>query len=86
MTEAQHEEWDYVQEYVKAAILAVQAHYEAMPDVVKAAAKNRVAMALDSLEDAADYLAAARQRYAQVDDPYANPGPLPPFHKTFDRA
>ena len=65
MIEAQHEEWDYVQEYVKAAILAVQAFYEAMPDHPQAAAKNRVAMALDSLETAADQLAAARVRFAE---------------------
>ena len=88
MTEREHLLFDEAQQAVQLAVQAVAEFYERFPDTPAAAAKNRVAMALDSLETAADQLAAARTRYAQVDDPYANPGPLPPFHKTFtqDRA
>lgn len=64
MTEREHLAWDAEQEAVRAAIQSVQAFYEAMPDHPNASAKNRVAMALDSLETAADQLAAARTRYA----------------------
>lgn len=65
MTEREHLDFDAAQESIKAAVLAVQAFYEAMPDHPQAAAKNRVAMALDSLETAADQLAAARVRFAE---------------------
>lgn len=88
MTDREHLAFDEAQQAVQLAVQAVAEFYARFPDTPAAAAKNRVAMALDSLETAADQLAAARQRFAQVDDPYANPGPLPPFHKTFtqDRA
>ncbi len=66
MTDEAHLAWDNEQEAIRAAIVSLTAFYEAMPDAVQAAAKNRVAMALDSLETAADQLAAARTRYAQA--------------------
>lgn len=65
MTDQQHLDFDAAQESIKAAVLAVQAFYERFPDSPRAAAKNRVAMALDSLETAADQLAAARVRFAE---------------------
>lgn len=69
MTEREHTEWDAAQEAVKAAVLAVQALYASVPDTMQThVAKNRVALALDSVEDATDYLAAARDRLAQVQD------------------
>lgn len=68
MTEREHTEWDAAQEAVKAAVAEAFALYERMPDAVNAAAKNRVAMALDSLETAADQLTAARARYAEQHD------------------
>lgn len=66
MTDESHLAWDNEQEAIRAAIVSLTAFYERMPDAVQAAAKNRVAMALDSLETAADQLAAARTRYAQA--------------------
>lgn len=68
MTEQAHLDWDYAQEAVKHAVAAVQALYAAVPDTLEAhVAKNRVALALDSLEDGTDYLAAARTRMAQAE-------------------
>lgn len=65
MTDEAHLAWDNEQEAIRAAIVSLTAFYERMPDAVQAAAKNRVAMALDSLETAADQLAAARVRFAE---------------------
>lgn len=67
MTEQAHLQWDHAQEAVKHAVAAVQALYASMPDTMAThVAKNRVALALDSVEDATDYLAAARDRLAQA--------------------
>lgn len=65
MTERDHLNWDAAQESIKAAVAELCLLYTTIPDVPAAAAKNRVAMALDSLETAADQLAAARQRFAE---------------------
>lgn len=65
MSEADHLGWDAAQEAVKAAVAELCLLYTTMPDVPAAAAKNRVAMAMDSLETAADQLAAARVRFAE---------------------
>lgn len=65
MSEADHLSFDAAQEAVKAAVAELERLYATMPDHPKAAAKNRVAMALDSLETAADQLAAARVRFAE---------------------
>lgn len=68
MTEREHTEWDHAQEAVKYAVAAVQALYAAVPETLEThVAKNRVALALDSVEDATDYLAAARDRLAQAE-------------------
>ena len=67
MTEREHAEFDAAQEAVKHAVADALALYERLPDTMAThSAKNRVAMALDSLETAADQLAAARTRYAQA--------------------
>lgn len=66
MTEREHLSFDAAQEAVKYAVAELERLYATMPDAVDAAAKNRVAMALDSLETAADQLTAARTRYADT--------------------
>ena len=68
MTERDHLNWDAAQESIKAAVAELDRLYASIPDTPAAAAKNRVAMALDSLETAADQLAAARQRFAEQQD------------------
>lgn len=65
MTDEAHIQWDAAQESIKAAVAELDRLYASIPDTPAAAAKNRVAMALDSLETAADQLAAARQRFAE---------------------
>lgn len=65
MTEREHLAFDEVQQAVQLAVQAVQEFYARFPDSPQAAAKNRVAMALNSLDTAADQLAAARQRFAE---------------------
>lgn len=65
MTEREHLLWDEAQQAVQLAVQAVEDFYRRFPDHPQAAAKNRVALALDSLEDAADYLSAARVRFAE---------------------
>ena len=68
MTEREHLSFDHAQEAVKAAALAVAELFAAFPDTMQAhVARNRVALALDSVEDASDYLAAARDRLAQAE-------------------
>ena len=67
MTEREHLDFDMAQEAIKAAVAAVSALYERFPETMQLhVAGNRVAMALDSLETAADQLAAARTRYASA--------------------
>lgn len=63
MTEREHLDFDHAQEAVKAAAAAVTALYATLPDGMEAtAARNRVVMAMGSLEDARDQLSAARDR------------------------
>lgn len=63
MTDEAHIQWDATQEAVKAAAAAVTALYATLPDGMEAtAARNRVVMAMGSLEDARDQLSAARDR------------------------
>lgn len=76
MTDREHLAFDEAQESIKAAVLAVQAFYEAMSDhpltPVKSRGRARVEnvllqlwMSLDALEDASKFLAAARVRFAE---------------------
>lgn len=68
MTEREHLSWDATQEAVKAAAAAVADLYATLPDGMEAtAARNRVVMAMGSLEDARDQLSAARDRMNEQD-------------------
>ena len=67
MTETQHLDFDAAEEAVKHAVADALRLYARLPDTMQThVAKNRVAMALDSLETAADQLKAARTRYAEA--------------------
>jgi len=67
MTDQQHLEWDATAQSVVHAWHQVADLHNTMEDMPTAAASNRLVMALQALEDAMDYIAAARARMPKQD-------------------
>jgi hypothetical protein len=67
MTEAQHLAWDAHQQAIAGEITHLADLMAKLPDAHNyTATRNRLVMAMDSLETARDQIAAARQRYDET--------------------
>ena len=67
MTEDAHKNWDAMLNEVSDATDAVQHFWGTMPDGPVSASRNRVEMAWRALEQARDFLAAARARMPETE-------------------